>query len=107
MNHENIRRASDCKLEVDIVLIDLGSGAQIRGRARDFDRLGCRVSTTTSFSKGTMVMLRVTYGSQKIVVTGKVMHYREDIGMGIVFTSVEPEDLEVIENWMAKASLQA
>jgi len=47
-------------------------------------------------------MLKVTYAGQEIVVFGKVIYGRPDIGMGIVFTTIEPHDRELLEDWFAE-----
>jgi hypothetical protein len=38
------------------------------------------------------------YGRQKITAFGKVIYGRRDIGMGIIFTTVEPEDQKLLED---------
>jgi len=47
-------------------------------------------------------MLKVTYGQQKITAFGKVIYARADIGMGIVFSTIEPIDQRLLETWMAE-----
>jgi hypothetical protein len=49
-----------------------------------------------------MVMLNVAHGKSKITAFGKVIYDRQDIGMGIAFTSIEPGDQKLIEDWLAE-----
>ena len=36
---------------------------------------------------------------------GKVIYDRQDMGMGIVFTTFEPEDQKLLEDWIAEPSI--
>ena len=102
MENENTRRVPRHTLVVDVVVTDMQSGIHISERTKDFNRYGCGVSTATPFPAGTRVTLKVTYGQQKITAFGKVIYGRRDIGMGIVFTTVEPEDQRLLETWIAE-----
>jgi hypothetical protein len=37
-------------------------------------------------------MLKITQGAEKMTAFGKMIYGRTDIGVGIVFTTLEPED---------------
>jgi hypothetical protein len=63
---------------------------------------GCGVTTVTPFPAGTKVMLKVAYGEKQIVAFGRVMYGRQDIGMGIAFTTIGPEDQKLLEDWFAE-----
>ena len=47
-------------------------------------------------------MLKVSYPGKEIVAFGKVIYWRQDIGMGIAFTSMGPEDQKLLENWFSE-----
>ena len=90
---------------VDVVVIDLESGIRIRERTKDLSLYGCGVRTATPFAAGTKVVLKIAYRAEKIAVFGKVIYGRPDIGMGIAFTTVEPEDQKIIEDWIAELAI--
>ena len=96
------RRGQRHPIAVDVEVTNLELGIQIKERTKDLSLYGCGLSTATPFSAGTKVMLKVTYAGQEIVVFGKVIYGRPDIGMGIVFTTVEPEDQRLLETWIAE-----
>ena len=102
MENENTRRPPRHALEVDVVVTDVQSGIHISERTKDLNPYGCGMSTATPFSTGTMVKLKVTYGREEITAFGKVIYGRRDIGMGIAFTTVEPEDQRLLETWIAE-----
>lgn len=87
---------------IDVEVVDLESGIQIMERTKDLNRYGCSVRTVTPFPNGTKVALKMACGRDKITAFGNVIYGRPDIGMGIVFTIVEPEDQETIVNWIAE-----
>jgi hypothetical protein len=60
------------------------------------------VSTATPFPAGTKVIFRVAYREKQIVAFGKVIYGRQDIGMGIAFTTIGPEDQKLLEDWFAE-----
>jgi hypothetical protein len=85
-----------------VEVTNLELGIQIKERTKDLSLYGCGLSTATPFSAGAKVMLKVTYAGQEVVVFGKVIYGRPDIGMGIVFTMIEPHDRELLEDWFAE-----
>jgi hypothetical protein len=101
------RRAPRYPLAVDVELTDLESRIQIKERTRDLSLSGCGVNTTTPFSAGTKVMLKVAYREKQIVAFGKVIYGRQDIGMGIAFPSIEPEDPKLLEDWFVEQPRRA
>jgi hypothetical protein len=96
------RRAPRYPLAVDVELTDLQSGIEIKERTRDLSLSGCGVNTATPFSAGTKVVLKVAYRGKQIVAFGKVIYGRLDIGMGIAFTTIAPEDQKLLEDWFAE-----
>ena len=95
------RRALRHLLDADAEVTDLESGIRIRERTKDLNLHGCGMSTATPFPAGTRVILKVSYGREKITAFGKVIYGRLDIGMGIAFTTIEPEDQKLLEDWIA------
>lgn len=84
---------------VDVKVTNLESGIEIKERTRDLKTYGCSVNTSSPFPAGTKVMLKVTHGEKEIVAFGKVIYGRQDIGMGIAFTNIEPEGQKILEDW--------
>lgn len=101
MESRSTRRALRHSLDVDVEVTDLESGIRIRERTKDLNLYGCGVSTATPFAAGTRVMLKVAHEREKITAFGRVIYGRLDIGMGIVFTTVEPQDQRLLEAWIA------
>jgi hypothetical protein len=105
MRRRSIRWAQRHWLPFDVVVINSESGIQIRERTRNLNLYGCGVSTATPFPAGTKVVLMMAYRQEKIAALGKVIYGRPDIGMGIVFTNIEPKDQKIIEDWIAELAV--
>ncbi len=102
MEYQDTRQAPRHTLEVDVVATDMKSGIQIRERTKDLNCYGCSVSTARPFPTGSMVMLKLAYGQGEVTTHGKVIYARPDIGMGIVFSTIEAKDQKLLETWMAE-----
>jgi hypothetical protein len=96
------RRAPRYPLAVDVELIDLQSGIKIKEHTKDLSLYGCGVNTAKPFSAGTKVILKLVYRERQIVAFGKVIYRRQDTGMGIAFTRIEPEDPKLLQDWFAE-----
>ena len=99
MKDASTRRAVRHALVVDVEVSDLQSGVQIKEQTKDLSRYGCGVSTSRPFRSGTKVMLKVIHAGKEMTAFGKVIYGRPDIGMGIVFTTIGPEDQELLDDW--------
>jgi PilZ domain len=100
MEYEYSRRVPRYSLIADVEVTDVQSGIQIRERTRELALFGCRVDTLKHFPKGTSVKIKVIHEGGEMVALGRVVYARPDIGMGIAFTSVAPEDERILEEWI-------
>jgi hypothetical protein len=105
MEPRSTRRTLRHSLIVDVEVVDLKSWIRIRERTKDLSLYGCGVSTATPFPAGTKVMLKMVYGREKITAFCMVILGRPDIGMGIVFTTVEPKDQKLLEDWITELAV--
>lgn len=83
---------------------DIESGAQTTSRSTDLGRGGCFVDTINPFPVGASVMLRLTMEQKSFEAPAKVVYSMIGMGMGLAFTSIEPEQLWVLESWLGKLS---
>ena len=83
-------------------MTDVQSGTQIRGRLKDLSLGGCGVNAAALFAKGTRVRIKLFHGGGYIPALGTVIYGRPELGMGIMFTSIEPEDQRILTGWIAE-----
>jgi hypothetical protein len=105
MEPRSTRRTLRHSLIVDVGVVDLKSWIQMRECTKDLNLYRCGVSTATPFPAGTKVMLKMVYGREKITAFCIVIHGRPDFGMEIVFTTVEPKDQKLLEDWVTELAV--
>ncbi len=79
------------------------SGARIETRVRDLSQQGCYVDTSNALPLGTVTDVRIKKGAQRFEARARVVYSRATKGMGLVFTTVEPEQLLTLETWLAQS----
>lgn len=83
-------------------VVDTQSGARVNGRTSDIGKGGCYVDTLNTLPVGTVVKIQLTKDKQSFVAQARVAYAMAGLGMGLMFTSAEPEQLWVLERWIAE-----
>jgi hypothetical protein len=84
--------------------IDTQADTRIMGRLSDISRNGCYVDTINPFAKNAAVMLTITREKQSFKTQAKVVYAKAGMGMGLLFTTAEPEQLRVLGSWLGELS---
>jgi len=79
------------------------SGARMEMRVRDLSQQGCYVDTNNALPLGTVTDVRITKGAQRFEARARVVYSRATKGMGLVFTTIEPEPLRTLETWLSES----
>jgi hypothetical protein len=79
------------------------SGARMETRVRDLSQQGCYVDTSDALPLGTVTDVRIKKGAQRFEARARVVYSRAGKGMGLVFTSIGPERLQILETWLAES----
>jgi PilZ domain len=85
----------------------LDTGVHLVAHTEDLSLFGCFVETTTPFAQGTKVRLRISHGGAVFAAEGGVAFSRDRAGMGMIFTSIEPSSISILDNWLAEAAKTA
>jgi hypothetical protein len=88
--------------EVDVV--DIQSVMRLRARLADISRNGCYVDTINPFAKGSLVTLTITRDNLSFKTQAKVVYSNSGMGMGLLFTTAEPHQLQVLGKWLSELS---
>ena len=83
-----------------VELTDLESATRLKAEVSDLSLFGCHVSTATLWPVGTRVRIRIAHNGASFAALAKVA-YVQLLGMGVVFTSIDPIDQSVLDNWIA------
>jgi len=84
--------------------LDLHADTRILGRLSDISRNGCYVDTINPFAKDAAVTLTVTRDNQSFKTQAKVVYSKAGMGMGLLFTTAEPEQLRTLGSWLHELS---
>jgi len=82
-------------------VIDTDQSHELISVTRDLSVSGCFVKTTTPFSEGTRVRVRITHSGGEFMAIGNVTANVTPTGMGIAFTQIEPNDRAILESWLS------
>jgi hypothetical protein len=95
-------RAQRYPFVAGIQVTDLSTEKQLAAHTEDLNLFGCFVETTSPFQNGAKVRLRISYHGVNFFAQGQVAYSRPDAGMGIAFTSIEPNSLSILDDWLGE-----
>lgn len=78
------------------------SGLRIAGRISEISRKGCYVDALNTLPTQTMIEVRISRDQGKFSSPGKIIYTQEGIGMGIAFLNMPPEQLKILDVWLAE-----
>jgi hypothetical protein len=93
-------RARRYPFQANLELTDVQSETQTRERTTDLSLFGCHVDALKPLPLGTRVSVKISHGNTSFRALGRVAFARSGAGMGIVFTSIQPNDQLVLEKWI-------
>ena len=79
------------------------SGTRIQTRLRDLSQKGCYVDTDRPLPLETAADVRITKGAQSFEARARVVFSQVSKGMGLVFTTIEREQLGTLETWIGES----
>jgi hypothetical protein len=88
------------KFTAAVEVLAAESGPRMETRVRDLSQQGCYVDTSDVLPLGTDTDVRITKGAQLFEAPARVVYSRAAKGMGLVFTTIEPEQLRTLEMWL-------
>ena len=84
--------------------LDAQHRTRMNARTSDLSKGGCYVDTFSPFPLKTGVKLRITRERASFTADAQVVYSKIGMGMGLAFTSVAPQDMGVLENWIGELS---
>ena len=84
--------------------IDINTGAKLSARVSELSLKGCYLDTLNPFPQGTQIRLVIFHGDSKFTALATVMYSQPNMGMGVLFKAVEPEQLEVLQSWLEESN---
>ena len=84
--------------------IDVNTGTQLSARVSELSLKGCYLDTLNPFPQGTRIRLVIFHCDATFTALAAVIYSLRNLGMGVLFKSVEPEQLEVLLQWLKELS---
>jgi hypothetical protein len=96
------RRAPRYQFIADAEVMDIESGAKVKVKTGDLSIGGCFLCTASPSTEGTVIRVAIFLGGEAFSALGRVVFVFPNMGMGIVFTGVEPRPQETLEKWLSE-----
>lgn len=80
---------------------DTLSEAKLKGRISDLSNSGCFVDMLNPSPVGTLIRITISHDGMTFTATGKVAFILQSMGMGIIFTQIDPGQLPTLQKWLA------
>lgn len=84
--------------------LDSQHRTRMNARTSDLGKGGCYVDTFSPFPLKTGVRIRITRDQAAFMADAKVVFSKTGMGMGLAFTSIEPQQMGVLEKWLGELS---
>jgi len=82
--------------------VEIRSGARLHGRISDIGRGGCYVDSISPFTVGAELKVLIIKDANSFAAQAKVVYSTTGMGMGVMFTAIEPEHRWMLEKWLAE-----
>jgi PilZ domain-containing protein len=103
-NPSERRRTVRYPFTSSIEVTDVKTLTKVIGRTSDIGRGGCYVDVISPLPEGTAVKVRLALEQRTFEAQAKVVYSQNGMGMGIAFLSATPENLKVLDGWIAVLS---
>jgi hypothetical protein len=78
------------------------ANVHVTGRLSDISRSGCYMDTISPFAVNAAIILTVTHEGRTFKTKAKVVYSLNGMGMGMMFTTMEPDQARVLDAWLAE-----
>lgn len=89
------------KFTAPVELTESGSAQPIQAQLSDLGRGGCYVKLEKPLPVGTSLEIVITEGGQSFLAQANVVSAQPGNGMGLMFTTIDPTQVTVLEGWLA------
>jgi hypothetical protein len=98
------RRAPRYPFIAEAEVTEIASDTKLSARTSDVSIGGCFLDMLNPSPEGTEIRVRISHASTAFTAVGRVAFVFPNMGMGVVFTSVEDNQLPVLQEWLSKLS---
>jgi hypothetical protein len=98
------RRSPRYQFTADTEITEVASNTRLGGRTSDLSMSGCFLDMVNPSPEGTEIRVTVHHASASFTALGRVVFVFPNVGMGVVFTNAQEDQLAVLQKWLADLS---
>jgi PilZ domain len=98
------RRAPRYPFIADAEVTEIASDTKLSAKTGDLSIGGCFLDMLNPSPEGTEIQVRISHASTTFTARGRVVFVFPNMGMGVVFTRVEDNQLPALQKWLSELS---
>jgi hypothetical protein len=98
------RRAPRYPFIAEAQVTEISSDTKLIAKTSDLSIGGCFLDMLNPSPEGTDVRVRISHKSKTFTTLGRVVFVLPNMGMGVVFRSVEDYQLTILQEWISEMS---
>jgi PilZ domain len=87
----------------DAEVVEVSSDTKLNARTSDLSIGGCFLDMLNPSLKGTEIRVRISHGGTAFTALGRVAFRVPTLGMGVAFTTVDGNQVAVLQKWLLEA----
>jgi hypothetical protein len=91
-------------LIADAEITEIASEAKLSAKTSDLSVGGCFLDMLNPSPEGTEIEVRISHANSTFTGRGRVVFFFPNMGMGVMFTSVEASQQAILQKWLAELS---
>ncbi|MGB8543039.1 MAG: PilZ domain-containing protein [Candidatus Acidiferrales bacterium] len=91
-------------LSAEAEVVEAQSRTKMNARVSDLSRMGCYVEMMSPFPLGANLKMRIMKNKTPFVAHGQVAYSSGGMGMGVRFTTLDPDQILLLEKWLGELS---
>jgi hypothetical protein len=98
------RRAPRYPFIADAEVTEIATDTKLNAKTSDLSIGGCFLDMLNPSPEGTEIRVKISHASTTFTARGRVVFVFPNMGMGVVFTSVEANQLAALQEWLSALS---
>ena len=98
------RRSPRYPFIADAEVTEIASDTKLNAKTSDLSIGGCFLDMLNPSPEGTEIQVRISHASATFTARGRVVFIFPNMGMGVVFTRVEDDQLAALQKWLSELS---
>jgi hypothetical protein len=83
-------------------IVEIESGAKFKAQTGDLSIGGCFLDMLAPLPQDSLIQLTISHAKGKFTALGRIVFVFPQLGMGVIFTDIEPAQHAVLEQWVAE-----